>query len=178
MLIIDQHALHERVMFEELRQRVIGQGKRLESQRLLMPIVLNLSPQRMAVIETLGPLLEPIGVEFEPIGPDAVGLQAFPSFLFHRKVDPVDFMEELLDRVEEGDIEVGNDTALEAALHEVLDMMACKAAVKAGDQLSEDELMALLAKRDEIERASNCPHGRPTTVRLTLRDLEKQFKRS
>jgi len=57
-------------------------------------------------------------------------------------------------------------------------MMACKAAVKAGDQMSHDELAALLARRAEIERSSNCPHGRPTTLRLTLRDLEKQFGRT
>ena len=74
----------------------------------------------------------------------------------------------------------GTDQQLpeEAALHEVLDMMSCKAAIKAGDKMSEQELAALLAKRDEIERSSNCPHGRPTTLRLTLKDLERQFGRS
>jgi DNA mismatch repair protein MutL len=63
-------------------------------------------------------------------------------------------------------------------LHEILDMMACKAAVKAGDPLSPVEIDALLARRHLIDRSSNCPHGRPTTLRLTLRDLEKQFKRT
>lgn len=65
----------------------------------------------------------------------------------------------------------------EAVLHKVIDMMSCKAAVKAGDKLTPQELEALLAKRQEIERSSSCPHGRPTTLRLSLRDLEKQFKR-
>jgi len=86
------------------------------------------------------------------------------------------------DKVESGDSDVeafaSSDTALEDALHEVLDMMSCKAAVKAGDQLSQDELDALLLKRAEIERASNCPHGRPTSIRLSLRDLERQFGRT
>ena len=63
-------------------------------------------------------------------------------------------------------------------MHEVLDMMACKAAVKAGDPLTPAEIAALLARRDLVERSSNCPHGRPTTLRLSLRDLEKQFKRT
>ena len=63
-------------------------------------------------------------------------------------------------------------------MHTVLDMMSCKAAVKAGDPLSPDELTALLAKRREIERSSSCPHGRPTTVRLTVKDLEKHFHRT
>ena len=180
IVIIDQHALHERVMFEELRQRVLGDGdseKKLESQRLLMPAVVGSTSKRNALLEPLRGLLERIGVEAEPIGPDTIGVQAFPTFLFDRKVDPVDFMEELLDRVDEGSIDVSSDTALEAALHEVLDMMACKAAVKAGDQMSDGELAALLEKRQEIERASNCPHGRPTTVRLSIKDLEKQFGR-
>ena len=66
----------------------------------------------------------------------------------------------------------------EAVLHRVLDMMACKAAVKAGDRMSQQEVEALLDQRDQIERSSNCPHGRPTTVRITLKELAKQFKRT
>lgn len=66
----------------------------------------------------------------------------------------------------------------EALTHEVLDMMACKAAVKAGDSLSLDEIQSLLAQRETVERSSNCPHGRPTTIHLSLNQLEKQFKRT
>lgn len=175
IVIIDQHALHERVMFEELRQRV--GARNLESQRLLMPAVLRASAKRQAMLDTLKPLLERIGVDAEPIGPAAVGIQAFPSFLFDRNVDPVEFMDELLDRAEDEQFTGGKQDD-EAVLHEVLDMMACKAAVKAGDTMTHDELTTLLAKRDEIERSSNCPHGRPTTIRLTLHELEKQFKRT
>jgi DNA mismatch repair protein MutL len=178
ILIIDQHALHERVMFEELSQRVLGQGKPLQSQRLLMPEVIDAPPRRMALLELIEPLLARIGIEAAPMGPDTLAIHAFPTFLFERKVDPVEFMEQLLDKVDGGQMDISSDTALEQALHDVLDMMACKAAVKAGDKMTADELGSLLAKRDEIERASNCPHGRPTTVRLSIRDLEKQFKRS
>ncbi|MEX0775329.1 MAG: DNA mismatch repair endonuclease MutL [Phycisphaeraceae bacterium] len=190
ILIIDQHALHERVMFEELRSRILGAG-RLESQRMLMPAVLNLSPARLAMLEQLGPLLEKLGIEVEPMGPRSAGIHAFPTFLFDRRVEPVQFMEDLLDRTQEGDFDhvtaaAGNKSdgpqqaqaAQESALHEVLDMMACKAAVKAGDHMSAEELASLLKQRDEIERSSNCPHGRPTTIRLSLRELEKQFKRT
>jgi DNA mismatch repair protein MutL len=66
----------------------------------------------------------------------------------------------------------------EELLHDVLDMMACKAAVKAGDPLTAPEIEAMLARRSSVDRSSNCPHGRPTTLRLTLKDLEKQFKRT
>ena len=204
LLIIDQHALHERVMFEELSRRVLGsrvdesgtRPGRLESQRLLMPAVVQADAQTQALAQTLGPLWERIGIELEPLGPGSLGVQAFPTFLFDRGVEPVEFVSELLDRAREGEFEAlmqetqgpppsragrpqGDQAhqALEAALHKVLDMMSCKAAVKAGDRLSPEELTALLAKRDEIERSGACPHGRPTTLRLTLRDLEKQFKR-
>jgi len=176
ILIIDQHALHERVMFEQLRQRVLSRN--LESQRLLMPAIISAGARRQSLLESLAPLLEKIGIEAEPMGPETVAVHAFPTFLFDRKVEPVEFMTELLDQAEEEKLDASNPTSLEAALHEVLDMMSCKAAVKAGDKLTTQELAALLSQRDEIERSSNCPHGRPTTIRLTLRELEKQFKRS
>ncbi len=178
IVIVDQHALHERVMFEELTRRVLGKQENLESQRLLMPAVVQASAKRQALLGPLAPLLEKIGMEVEPFGGDAVAVQAFPSFLFDRGVEPVEFLEELLDRAEAGEFDTARANAQEAALHEVLDMMSCKAAVKAGDRLSEDELASLLAKRDEVERSSNCPHGRPTQIRLTIRDLEKRFGRS
>ncbi len=177
LLIVDQHALHERVMFEQLHRRVLGEGRNLESQRLLMPVVLQAGPNRQAVLESLAPLLGRIGVELAPIGPQAVGVQGFPSFLFDRGVEPEPFLEELLDKVEAGEIDPSEASAGEAALHEVLDMMACKAAVKAGQHMTEAELAALLAQRHEVERSSNCPHGRPTAIRLTLQELEKQFGR-
>jgi DNA mismatch repair protein MutL len=185
LVIIDQHALHERVMFEELRRRILDDKACLESQRLLMPEVIDADDGRQSALEDLQPLLERLGIEASPIGPSQVALHAFPSLLFSRKVKVGPFMAELLDKAEAGafdkiDLGDGSDHQLpeEAALHEVLDMMSCKAAIKAGDKMSETELAALLAKRDQIERSSNCPHGRPTTLRLTLKDLERQFGRS
>ncbi len=178
LLIVDQHALHERVMFETLRNRVLGDGQPLESQRLLMPQIVDADAKRQALLEDLRPLLRRIGVEAEPISPTAIAIQAFPSFLFDRKVDAGPFLAELLDLAAEGGLDTSRPNAEEAALHEVLDMMACKAAVKAGDQLTPAELAALLEKRAEVERSSACPHGRPTTLRLTLKDLEKQFGRT
>ncbi|MBI1370910.1 MAG: DNA mismatch repair endonuclease MutL [Planctomycetes bacterium] len=173
IVIIDQHALHERMMFESLYERICKHGA-LESQRLITPVVLSATPSRMDTLERLGPLLEKIGIEASPLGPGTIGIHAFASLLFDRNVDPVEFMTMLLDRAEEERFAPSD----EAALHEVLDMMSCKAAVKAGDALGPEELSALLDRRSQIERSASCPHGRPTTVRLTLRDLEKHFKRS
>ena len=170
LIIIDQHALHERIMYEELLGR-LGRGP-LESQRLLLPQPVNVSGGQAALLEQIQPLLGRLGIEVTPFGPGVVAVQAFPSFL--EKLDPAQFVREVLERGEQELLDLHD----EELLHEVLDMMACKAAVKAGDPLSAAEIETLLARRELLDRASNCPHGRPTTLRLTLRDLEKQFKRT
>jgi DNA mismatch repair protein MutL len=177
LVIIDQHALHERVMFEKLKARITADeaaGRALESQRLLMPAVVNVDRAAAGLLEELKPLLQRIGIDAEAMSPTAVAVHAFTSLLFERGVDPVDFMRELFDRA----VSKGVNTDQEAALHEVLDMMACKAAVKAGDRLQPEELAELLKYRETVERASNCPHGRPTSLRLTLKELERQFGRT
>jgi len=177
IVIIDQHALHERVMFEKLKRRLEtgseGGSGALESQRLLMPATLNVDRGQVEALEDLRPLLARLGIEAEPIGPKSIAVHAFSSLLFERGVDPVDFMAELLGRA----VNEGLNHDAEAALHEVLDMMACKAAIKAGDRLGPEEIEELLKFRDTVERSSNCPHGRPTTLRLSLTDLARQFGR-
>jgi DNA mismatch repair protein MutL len=170
LIIIDQHALHERIMYEELLSR-LSRGP-LESQRLLIPETVPASSRQTALLEQIQPLLQRLGIEVAPFGPDALAVHAFPSFL--EKLGPGAFVGELLERGEQELLDLTD----EELLHEILDMMACKAAIKAGDPLSTAEIEALLARRDLVERSSNCPHGRPTTLRLSLKDLEKQFKRT
>jgi DNA mismatch repair protein MutL len=170
MIIIDQHALHERIMYEELLARVT-RGP-LEAQRLLIPIVVPASSRQIALLAPVREMLERLGIEVAPFGPDSVAIQSFPSFL--EKLDPGEFVTDLLERGEQELLDLHG----EELLHEILDMMSCKAAVKAGDPLTPAEIEALLARKDLVERSSNCPHGRPTTLRLSLRDLEKQFKRT
>ncbi|MDB5326271.1 MAG: mutL [Phycisphaerales bacterium] len=170
MLVIDQHALHERILYEDLLNR-ITRGP-LESQRMLIPLTLRANAKQIDLLEQIRPLLMKLGIEAEPFGPDAVGIHAFPSFL--DRLDPAIFVGELLEKGEANRMDLHE----EELLHSVLDMMACKAAVKAGDPLTGPEIDALLARRELADRASNCPHGRPTTLRLSLADLEKQFKRT
>ncbi len=172
LVIIDQHALHERVMFEQLKQRV-SEGS-LESQRLLLPATVEVEETQVAALASLKPLLERLGIDAEPIGPRTVAVHAFTSLLFERNVTPEPFLREILDSAEE----LSEQDDPEAALHRVLDMMACKAAIKAGDRLSGAEMEDLLRQRAQIDRSSRCPHGRPTTLRLTLADLDRQFGRS
>jgi len=171
LLIIDQHALHERVLFEQLTT-AIGKGN-LESQRLLMPETVDVDATQIELLADLGPLFVRIGIEAQQIGPTSIGINAFSSFLFERGVEPGPFIRDLLDRAAREGV---NDDP-EAALHEVLDMMACKAAIKSGDKLTAEEIAELLQQREKVERSSNCPHGRPTTLHLSIQELEKQFGR-
>lgn len=175
VVIIDQHALHERAMFEYLTQRVLAGN--LESQRLLMPVVVRASGAASAALLGAEGLLARIGLEVGLMGDGAVGVQAFPSFLLERGVEVGEFVEELLRKAEAGELD-GAKAGAEHALRDVLDMMACKAAIKAGDHLTPMELAELVKLREDVERSSNCPHGRPTSIRLTLRELERLFGRS
>lgn len=169
VIIVDQHALHERILYERFRERIL-QGP-LESQRLLIPEPIAASPTRSATIEQHASLLNRLGIVVEPFGPSALAVQAFPTLL--QGVEISNFVSDLLDKL----LETDGTASEETAIHTALDMMACKAAVKAGDPLTQEEMFALLEMRHLTERSSNCPHGRPTTLELTTRDLEKQFKR-
>jgi DNA mismatch repair protein MutL len=171
LMIIDQHALHERILYEQLGERV--KQRRLESQRSLLPEVLRVPADRMEVLENHAELLDQIGIELTPVGPQSIAIQSFPTLLLERRVPQQAFVRDLLDILGEQGTRPDADTLV----HTVLDMMACKAAVKAGDPLTAEEIDALLAQRDRAERSSHCPHGRPTTLHLTLMDLEKQFHR-
>ena len=170
MVIIDQHALHERIMYDRLRRR-IATGV-LDSQRLLLPETIAVTPEQTALLETYADLLTRLGLEITPFGPDSVAVQACPSVLRDTDVPP--FVRDLLDRLAVR----GQQPDVETLLDEMLSMMACKAAVKFGDPLTPEEIDSLIAQRDSVEKSTSCPHGRPTALRFSLADLEKQFKRT
>jgi len=169
-VIIDQHALHERILYEDLCKR-IRNGK-LESQKLLIPESFEVTLSAAQTLEGNAELIEKLGIELVPFGPRTMAVQAFPSLLSN--VQPVDFIQDLTDLLERTD--AGPDA--EQLLEEVLNMAACKAAIKAGQKLTDSEIEQLLADRQKAESASRCPHGRPTTIKFSITDLEKQFKRT
>jgi len=171
LLIIDQHALHERVTFEELKERM-AEGD-LESQKLLIPESFPVDSAWLDSIETHAALFKKLGIDISPSGPASISVYALPTLLLSRNVDGTEFICDLLDKLGSNNLPATE----EEALSEILDMMSCKAAIKAGDQLTQQELKDLLSKRREIERASNCPHGRPTTMRLSIEELEQRFGR-
>jgi DNA mismatch repair protein MutL len=179
VVIIDQHALHERVMFEYLLARVFGDNAPgLEQQRLLAPAVVQATPGQIEALPSLVTLLTKAGIDAEQSGPGSIAVHAFPNFLFDRGVDPIDFMSELLEKAESAAFIADLKRGGEQALRDVLDMMSCKAAVKAGDHMSDLELGELVKLRSQVERSSNCPHGRPTSIKLSIKELEKLFGRA
>lgn len=169
-VVIDQHALHERIIYEQLCRRIAE--SELQSQRLAFPESFELTEAQADALKSNSELIARLGIEIEPFGPKTVAVQAFPALL--GGVSPVEFMRELLDLL----MEKAGALDEERLVHEVLDMMSCKAAIKAGRKLSDSEIEDLLSQRQVLQRASRCPHGRPTTIKFTLAELEKQFKRT
>ena len=169
--IIDQHALHERIIFDELKQRL--SGGRLASQRLLIPETVELNHADKTVLTERSDILERFGVDISEFGPASVAVHALPALLVERHVSPAEFVRDLLETLAEH-ASAGGEELLEG----ILATMACKAAVKAGEPLTDDEIDSLLSGRDKVDKSASCPHGRPTTLKLTLGELEKQFKRT
>jgi DNA mismatch repair protein MutL len=170
LMIIDQHALHERVLYQRLKER-ISTGP-VERQHLLMPEVVNLTSAQMASVQEIQPALTKVGIEVEPFGPQSIAVHSLPALV--GQLSAGDFIEDLLGRL-------GSEPAKiepELVMEQVLQSLACKAAVKAGDPLSPAEIRDLLKYREEVEMTSACPHGRPTTLKMSLDDLKKQFKRT
>jgi len=172
-LIIDQHALHERIIYEDLCRRLASDiGAKLESQKLLVPESFELTDAGAQILEANKDLLQRLGIELEPFGPGIWAVQSFPSLL--SGVKPVEFIIDMLDVLADS---VGKIDS-ERLLHKILDLAACKTAVKAGQKLSHAEISKLLSDKNAIQRVSRCPHGRPTAIKFSLAELEKQFKRT
>ena len=158
-------------MFEEFMKR-LSAGP-IESQRLLVPDAIEADSNQLEALESNAELLQKLGIDAASSGPASISVYALPTLLVSRNVDGAKFIRELLDTIGASDF----PSSEEEALSTIVDMMSCKAAIKAGDQLSARELSDLLKKRKEIERSGSCPHGRPTTLRLSLEELEQKFGR-
>ncbi|MHC4704370.1 MAG: DNA mismatch repair endonuclease MutL [Planctomycetota bacterium] len=169
-VIIDQHALHESIIYDDLRKRV--RENKLQSQKLLIPETFELSASGAEAIGNNSELIEKLGIELVPFGPGTMAVQAFPTLL--PDVKPVDFVRDLVDLLDRNDV----TPDAERLLDDVLNMAACRAAIKAGQKLTDSEIEQLLADRNRAESSSRCPHGRPTTIKFSVTDLEKQFKRT
>jgi len=167
--IIDQHALHERILYEELKAKVARAG--VERQHLLVPRVLEVSRQEMGAFEEYQELFARTGLVVRPFGPTALAVYAYPALL--NRVDPEELVRGVLGDLEE----VGRARETEARLDDFLHRLACHGAVRAGTVLSREEVEALLAQRSGLDHEYRCPHGRPTALTFTLKELDKRFGR-
>ena len=182
VLLIDQHALHEKILFEGIYRQLL-EGE-VVLQRLLVPEVLPISAQQAPLIEDGCRLLSACGYEAEPFGESEVAIRAVPE-LFEgkgRKSRSAEICQEVFNWLErEGDRyrsgEEETPELLDERLRALASLMACKRAVKAGDRLSPGEIESLLERADLARDPRNCPHGRPTMVRLSRRELDSSFDR-
>ncbi|MGM9916724.1 DNA mismatch repair endonuclease MutL [Anaerotignum sp.] len=167
LYLIDQHAAHERILYEELMNRF--KEEQVVSQRMLTPLMLNLTPMENEVLKDNKELLESFGFELEDFG-GKYALRATPYLL--QNPSSIGFFTDILDRLAEERISNVYDTKILAVA-----TMACKAAVKGHDVLSMREAEALIHQLLKLDHPFTCPHGRPTIIELTKYEMEKMFKR-
>ncbi len=168
--ILDQHALHERILYNQIKQRITSES--LQSQKLLLPESFEVTAEQQQAVKEQAEILAKLGLEVVPFGPKTVAVQSFPILLGGAK--PIDFVRDLLDLLAD---KAGQFDA-ETLLDEVINMAACRGAIKAGMKLTAAEIEQLLGDRQRCELSSRCAHGRPTVLRFSIADLEKQFKRT
>lgn len=162
--IVDQHAAHERIIYNEIRQQY-GQG--VPGTPLLIPVSVELSPRQVDILENERVRLLELGFDIDRAGPGTVLLRAAPAQIKGREGD---IIMDLVDLLEQGETH--------HFLEEVMIRMACRRAVKAGDYLDSKEMHSLIRDLLKQEDYRHCPHGRPTLVTMNRSDLERSFKRS
>src|SRR5579862_6704501 len=167
--IVDQHVAHERVLFERvLRQRVM---KKVESQRLLMPIVLELSPAQQVVFAEISEELERNGFEAEPFGARSVAVKVAPAGVEASAIEHM--LHELIDQFAREEQSLN----LEKIRTRIAASIACHASIKVNMPLEQNKMEWLLAELAKTDHPMSCPHGRPVVLRYSVKDIQKAFKR-
>ena len=167
--VIDQHALHERILYNSMREHL--RSGPINSQMLLVPELVELPKAEFFAIMELKDELARFGMELEAFGESTIIVRSYPQVL--ARFDGRTFFQDLLAELE------GPEGArkMEGRLEKLLELMACRGAIKAGDRLSLQQIRKLLDQRTEAGGTSTCPHGRPTTLLITRKELEKKFHR-
>ena len=167
--IIDQHVAHERVLFEKiLRQRA---SQRVESQRLLMPLVLELTPAQQAIFSEIADELAHNGFEAEPFGARSVAVKIAPAGVDASQIEHM--LNEIFEQMAREDQAIN----LEAVRTRIAASIACHAAIKVNMPLEQNKMEWLLAELAKTEHPMSCPHGRPVVLRYSMVDIQKAFKR-
>lgn len=170
IFVIDQHAADERIMLERFMRQT--SAKNIETQELLEPLVLELSPKEENVLQNYLKAFEELGFEIENFGNRIYKLRAMPVILgkLKNKEDFIDVIDELES--------IGKSKSAEEVKHKLLEALACKSAIKANEKLSAQEIEKLVYKLASLEDPYTCAHGRPTIIELTRKEIERMFKRS
>jgi DNA mismatch repair protein MutL len=167
--IIDQHVAHERVLFEKvLRQRARQQ---VESQRLLMPLVMELTPAQQAIFGEIADELAHNGFEAEPFGTRSVAVKIAPAGIEASQIEHM--LNEIFEQLAREDQAIN----LEAVRTRIAASIACHAAIKVNMPLEQNKMEWLLAELAKTEHPMSCPHGRPIVLRYSMQDIQKAFKR-
>jgi DNA mismatch repair protein MutL len=171
LVIVDQHAAHERILFEKLKSGVDQGAQKPVSQRLLIPEILSLAPKDYTFLIQEQEAFARVGIEIEPFGAQEVAVKTVPALLAH--VAPKAMIMDMLEEFSETE-RVGN---LKEKEDKIFALLACKGAVKANQPLSDDEVAALCRALDNTPFSDTCPHGRPIYIVFRFTDLDKMFKR-
>jgi DNA mismatch repair protein MutL len=169
LVLVDQHAAHERILFEELRRRMEEQG--VPTQKLLLPQTFDVPPRDADWIERNITILQKMGIGIESFGPGTFKIDSLPSFL--DVSDPAQFMRKVIDDLKSA----GNSTSAMRLGEEMIAMTVCRHAVKANDPLRYPEVEKLIRDLLDCDLPYCCPHGRPTMIQIPNTELEKKFGR-
>ncbi len=172
MVVVDQHAAHERLVYEKFKAQMEEGKGCIESQGLLSPEIITLEDTVISKILAQADNLKKLGLVIESFGKDAIAVQAMPVLLLG-KANPQKLIQDLVDEIEEhGDI-----TGLEERINAVLSTMACHGSVRSGRRLTIEEMNALLRQMEQTPLSGQCNHGRPTYIELSLTEIESLFGR-
>ena len=169
IVIVDQHAAHERLVYERMKTALAGGG--IARQPLLIPEIVELDPSEVARLAARAGELAELGLVVEPFGPDAVMVREMPAMLGNADIKGL--VRDLADDI----AETGNALSLKERLEEVAGTLACHMSVRAGRRLNAEEMNALLREMEATPHSGQCNHGRPTYVELKLSDIERLFGR-
>jgi len=169
LILIDQHAAHERVLYEQFSARAAG--ARTSAQRLLVPETIELGYREAGLLANMIPDLNNMGLDIEPFGGSTFVVKAVPALLAEHEVKQI--VIEMVEKI----ADIGAAPGLEQALEQCRIVMACHGAIRANQALSGAQIKGLLDQLDGCDNPSHCPHGRPTWIRWEIRTLEKSFKR-
>ena len=166
LILIDQHAAHERIMYEKIK------GKKVSgTQNLLVPKTLELDPREFAILSANLSEIKELGFDIEVFGKNTLNIRGVPAVITMKNIDEA--VSEILSDISES----FKIKSIDERRESIWKMMACKAAVKAGDKLSYDEMQVLIKELKATSNPTTCPHGRPTMIRIFKSDLEKMFGR-